>query len=111
MAEITADELKIDRSFIVDIHKRPRSQIVLKAIESLGQALGISIVAEGVETVEELAYLQAATRIRYAQGYHFAKPMTIDQFQLSGAKAHANHAVTSLRRVSTTRQVQTMRQA
>jgi predicted signal transduction protein with EAL and GGDEF domain len=34
----------------------------------------MSIVAEGVETFEELAYLQAATRIRSAQGYYFSKP-------------------------------------
>ncbi len=74
LADIAADEVKIDRSFITSIHQRPRNQSVLKAIESLGHALGINVVAEGVETFEELAYLQAATRIRYAQGYYFAKP-------------------------------------
>jgi EAL domain-containing protein (putative c-di-GMP-specific phosphodiesterase class I) len=78
LADITADEIKIDRSFITDIHKRPRSQNVLKAIESLSIALGMSIVAEGVETFEELAYLQAATRIRYAQGFYYAKPFFLD---------------------------------
>ncbi|WP_245524560.1 putative bifunctional diguanylate cyclase/phosphodiesterase [Methylobacterium nonmethylotrophicum] len=79
LAEITADELKIDRSFITDIHERPRSQIVLKAIESLGAALGMRIIAEGVETYEEVAYLQAATQIRYAQGYYFARPLLLEQ--------------------------------
>jgi EAL domain-containing protein (putative c-di-GMP-specific phosphodiesterase class I) len=78
LADITVDELKVDRSFITDIHQRPRNQSVLKAIESLGRALGIDVVAEGVETAEELAYLQAATRIRNAQGYYFAKPMFVD---------------------------------
>lgn len=78
LAEITADEIKIDRSFITDIHKRPRSQVVLKAIESLSQALGMSIVAEGVETHEEVAYLLATTQIRCAQGYYFARPMLIE---------------------------------
>lgn len=82
LAEITADELKIDRSFITDIHKRPRSQIVLKAIESLGRALGMSVIAEGVETIEEVTYLQGATQIRYAQGYYFAKPMLIEQIRV-----------------------------
>jgi len=75
LADITADEIKIDRSFITDIHKRPRSQNVLKAIESLSAALGMTVVAEGIETFEELAYLQAATRIRYAQGFYFSKPI------------------------------------
>jgi len=77
LADITADEIKIDRSFITGIHKRPRSQNVLKAIESLSAALGMTVVAEGIETFEELAYLQAATRIRYAQGFYFSKPILI----------------------------------
>ena len=79
LADITADELKVDRSFISDIHRRPRSQSILKAIESLAQALGMSIIVEGVETADELVYLQAATRIRLAQGYYFAKPMFLDE--------------------------------
>lgn len=78
LAELTADELKVDRSFITDIHVRPRSQSVLKAIESLGSALGMSVLVEGVESFEELAYLQAATRIQLAQGYYFARPMLLD---------------------------------
>jgi diguanylate cyclase (GGDEF)-like protein len=79
LADITADEIKIDRSFITAIHQRPRSQSVLKAIESLSSALGMAVVAEGVETFEELAYLQAATRIRCAQGFYFAKPIFLDE--------------------------------
>ena len=88
LADITADEIKVDRSFISDIHKRPRSQSVLKAIESLGDALGMSIIVEGVETVDELVYLQAATRIRLAQGYYFAKPMFLDEFSQSTTPSH-----------------------
>jgi diguanylate cyclase (GGDEF)-like protein len=79
LADITADELKVDRSFISSIHERPRSQSVLRAIESLGDALGMSIVAEGVETFEELAYLQAATRIRQVQGFYFSKPFFLEE--------------------------------
>ena len=84
LADITADEIKVDRSFITSIHQRPRSQSILKAIESLGHALGMSIIAEGLETFEELAYIEAATRIRYAQGYYFSRPLFIDQ--LAGRK-------------------------
>ncbi|MDR6874851.1 EAL domain-containing protein (putative c-di-GMP-specific phosphodiesterase class I) [Bosea sp. BE125] len=79
LADITADEIKVDRSFITAIHQRPRSQSILKTIESLADALDMSIIVEGVETVEELLYLQAATRIRLAQGYYFAKPMFLDE--------------------------------
>ena len=81
LADITADEVKVDRSFITDIHQRPRSQSVLRTIESLCLALGMSVVAEGVETFEELAYLQTATRIRYAQGYYFSKPFFLDELK------------------------------
>ncbi|RJF74075.1 putative bifunctional diguanylate cyclase/phosphodiesterase [Rhodopseudomonas palustris] len=81
LADITADEIKIDRSFITDIHKRPRSQGILKAIESLSEALGMTVIAEGLETFEELAYLQAATKIRYAQGYYFSKPIFLEELK------------------------------
>jgi diguanylate cyclase (GGDEF)-like protein len=81
LADITADEIKIDRSFITDIHKRPRSQGILRAIESLSEALGMTVVAEGIESYEELAYLQAATRIRYAQGFYFARPIFLEELR------------------------------
>src|ERR1700760_3017025 len=81
LADITADEIKIDRSFITDIHKRPRSQGILRAIESLSEALGMTVIAEGIETFEELAYLQAATRIRYAQGFYFAGPFFLEELK------------------------------
>jgi cyclic di-GMP phosphodiesterase Gmr len=81
LADITADEIKIDRSFITDIHLRPRSQGILRAIESLSEALGMTVIAEGIETFEELAYLQAATKIRYAQGYYFSRPIFLEELK------------------------------
>jgi c-di-GMP phosphodiesterase Gmr len=81
LADITADEMKIDRAFITDIHKRPRSQGILRAIESLSEALGMTVVAEGVESFEELAYLQGATKIRYAQGFYFARPIFLEELR------------------------------
>src|ERR1700726_430956 len=81
LADITADEIKIDRSFITDIHKRPRSQGILRAIESLSEALGMTVIAEGIESYEELAYLQAATKIRYAQGFYFSRPIFLEELK------------------------------
>jgi diguanylate cyclase (GGDEF)-like protein len=92
LADITADEIKIDRSFITDIHKRPRSQGILRAIESLSEALGMTVVAEGIETFEELAYLQAATRIRYAQGYYFSKPIFLEDLRTATPLASESRA-------------------
>jgi len=105
LADITADEIKIDRSFITAIHERPRSQSVLRAIESLGHALGMTIVAEGIESFEELAYLQAATRIRYGQGFYFARPFMLEDF------SHAKHRVFEEREDATTRRQEHGRQA
>jgi diguanylate cyclase (GGDEF)-like protein/PAS domain S-box-containing protein len=97
LADITADELKVDRSFITAIHQRPRSQSVLRTIESLGHALGMTIVAEGIETFEELAYLQAATRIRQAQGFYFSKPFFLDDLK------HTRHLDPEVRDVAPAR--------
>jgi diguanylate cyclase (GGDEF)-like protein len=94
LSDITADEIKVDRSFITAIHQRPRSQSVLKAIESLSHALGMNIIAEGVETFEELAYLQAATRIHLAQGYYFSQPFLLEDIptRASGSERDAGLA-------------------
>jgi cyclic di-GMP phosphodiesterase Gmr len=97
LSAITADELKIDRSFITAIHQRPRSQSVLKAIESLGEALGMSIIAEGVETYEEAAYLLAASRIRFAQGFYFSKPFYLDEIGGGHTQTASTRTQTSAR--------------
>jgi diguanylate cyclase (GGDEF)-like protein/PAS domain S-box-containing protein len=96
LADITADEIKIDRSFITDIHKRPRSQGILRAIESLSEALGMTVIAEGLESYEELAYLQAATRIRYAQGYYFSRPIFLEELKpTTPAASEARASITT----------------
>ena len=41
----------------------------------------MTVIAEGVESFEELAYLQAATKIRYAQGYYFARPIFLEELR------------------------------
>ena len=105
LADITADEIKIDRSFITDIHKRPRSQGILKAIESLSEALGMTVIAEGLETFEELAYLQACTKIRYAQGYYFSKPIFLEELGALGRTSSAVRAVSETRPAPETRPV------
>jgi EAL domain-containing protein (putative c-di-GMP-specific phosphodiesterase class I) len=96
LADIEADEIKIDRSFITDIHKRPRSQGILRAIESLSEALGMTVIAEGLESYEELAYLQAATKIRYAQGYYFSQPIFLEELKpATPASSEARFSVAS----------------
>ncbi len=77
LAALTVDELKIDRSLIQCINERPRNQVILRAIESLGTALGLAIVAEGIETEQERNFLLQSTAITIGQGYLFHKPQLL----------------------------------
>jgi c-di-GMP phosphodiesterase Gmr len=109
LADITADELKIDRSFITNIHKRARSQSVLKAIEALSEPLGMTVIAEGVETFEEAAYLQAATRIRYAQGFYYSKPVLLEDLGLMRGNGDSRAAMARRERAASRGSVRSMR--
>ncbi len=72
------DILKIDQSFIRAMYKEERSLELVKSIVGLGQNLGLSIIAEGVEDMEE-ARLLRTMGCDAAQGYYFAKPMAEDK--------------------------------
>lgn len=71
---VAADEIKIDRSFITAIDQRPRSRVMLRAMDSIGSDLSTVVVAEGIETAAELKYLRDNTSVKVGQGYLFAKP-------------------------------------
>ena len=108
LADITADELKVDRSFIVDVDRRPRSQSLLRAIESIGAALNMRVVVEGVETEEELAFLRRATGISVAQGYYFSKPIVLPKIR-RGDALRAGEAVEAPRARSSSRLLEPVR--
>lgn len=68
------DRLKIDRSFVSDIGHGPSAKAILMAIASLAENLGMKITAEGVETAEQLAFLQQIA-CDQLQGYYFSPPV------------------------------------
>jgi diguanylate cyclase len=70
--------LKIDRSFIQSIGVDPKITEIVQAILSLGHALDMTVVAEGVETAEQLACLNSLG-CDYGQGYFFARPLDSQQ--------------------------------
>lgn len=69
------DTLKIDRAFVTDMHKKDSSMALVKSIIGLGKNLGMKIIAEGAEQIEEAQALRDLG-CDQCQGYYFAKPMS-----------------------------------
>jgi EAL domain-containing protein (putative c-di-GMP-specific phosphodiesterase class I) len=75
LAEMPLDTIKIAREFICEIGKKSTSEEVVKTIVNLAHSMGLSLVAEGVETTEQRDFLKSIG-CEYGQGYLFSKPMT-----------------------------------
>ncbi|MFA5081249.1 MAG: bifunctional diguanylate cyclase/phosphodiesterase [Hydrogenophilaceae bacterium] len=75
LKDMPASKIKLDRAFVMDLPQDMRSLGVARAVAQLAHDLGISVVAEGVETEEQLQLLQEAG-ITQVQGFHIARPMT-----------------------------------
>jgi diguanylate cyclase len=71
------DTLKIDQSFIRTLSKDQGSKVLVKAIIGLAHNLGMKVIAEGVETAADAAYLHSQG-CEYIQGYFFSKPLAIE---------------------------------
>ena len=74
MKRFPIDTLKIDRSFVIDLPSDFEDQAITQAIISMGKALGMTIIAEGVETVEQEAFLRSHA-CDEMQGFLFSKPL------------------------------------
>jgi diguanylate cyclase (GGDEF)-like protein len=75
------DKLKIDQSFIRHLEREPVNVDIVRAIAALGKSMSLELVAEGVETDEELALAQSSG-CEFVQGYRFSKPLPADQIEL-----------------------------
>lgn len=73
------DILKIDKSFIANIKNTHEKVVIVDIIIKLAQEMNLIIVAEGIETVEQLNYL-LSRKCQYGQGFLLAKPMPAEQF-------------------------------
>lgn len=80
------DFLKIDRAFVMNIEESPENQALCEAIIVMAHKLGLSVIAEGVETKQQLAVLTAAG-CDYAQGYYISRPVAKDEFTKQLASA------------------------
>jgi EAL domain-containing protein (putative c-di-GMP-specific phosphodiesterase class I) len=75
LRKLPAGELKIDRSFVLDLESSPDARAVVDAVVKLAQALGLKVVAEGVETEAQSEILRELG-CHELQGYLYAKPMS-----------------------------------
>src|SRR6266403_35130 len=73
------DKIKIDRAFVINLGRNPQSAAIVRAVIGLGHGLEMSIVAEGVETQEQLGFL-AEVGCDAVQGYFIGKPAPIGQY-------------------------------
>lgn len=72
--------IKLDRSFVVDLPGSTQQQTIVKSLVDLAHALGLEVVAEGVETFE-VADVLRDLGCDHAQGYVFARPGTTEEFE------------------------------
>ena len=80
LKDLPLDYLKIDKGMTPDISGTGKDRIVLRAIIAMGQALGLKIIAEGVERAEELEMLKAEG-CDFFQGYLRSEPLSADEFE------------------------------
>lgn len=74
LRDFPVDVLKIDRSFITDVTERHDDAVITRAVINLAHNLGVQVVAEGVETEEQLGFLKRH-RCNFAQGYLISRPI------------------------------------
>jgi EAL domain-containing protein (putative c-di-GMP-specific phosphodiesterase class I) len=87
------DRLKVDRSFVMDMHENNDSLSIVQAIVQLGQSVGLRVTAEGVEKYEQLALLQSMGCGSF-QGYYFSPPRPVEEISmLFGGNLNGERAI------------------
>jgi diguanylate cyclase (GGDEF)-like protein len=90
--EFPIDTLKVDESFVRDITRGDQDSPVVRAVISMGKSLNQRVIAEGVETVEQLGFLQKQG-CSAGQGYYFSRPLPARQYArlLTPAGSESTH--------------------
>ncbi|GBF51384.1 signal transduction protein [Leptospira ryugenii] len=79
LKKIDADNLKIDRSFVIDIETNEDDRAICSAIVNMAVSLGMEVIAEGVETEEQMKLLKSIG-CHIIQGYFYSKPLPAEEF-------------------------------
>ena len=80
LSKIPIDELKIDKSFVMELDETSKDKKIVKTIIDIAKNLDLSIVAEGVETQDQKIFLSGES-CDMLQGYHFSKPIDKEEFE------------------------------
>lgn len=80
LTRMHAQFLKIDKSFVSRVPNSRNDEAVIRTIVAMAKSLGMDVIAEGVETQEQLLYLESI-ECRYAQGYHIGHPLDPERFR------------------------------
>lgn len=80
LRQFVIDRLKVDRSFVHDLPDNADAEAIVRAIVAMGRSLGLRVIAEGVETEEQAKFLQSIA-CDESQGYLYAKPMVVNEFE------------------------------
>lgn len=80
LQQFSFDKLKIDRSFVSNIHNNPKNAAIAIAVMQMARSLNLTVVAEGVETEEEKEFLQK-NNCDLIQGYLVSRPVTVTRFE------------------------------
>ena len=78
--EFPIDTLKVDQSFVKDIHTNEESKAIVKAVLNLAKTIGINVIAEGIELVEHVEAL-SKDGCHFGQGYYYSRPLSTTAFE------------------------------
>lgn len=85
LKQVPIDTLKIDRSFVAGVTSNPDDAGLVRSISAIAHSLGIKVIAEGVETPEQLLFV-AAVGCQYSQGWYTGKAVRVTEFNTTGSR-------------------------